>query len=1397
MSESIRQSNLFAAEDYKKIFKAYAFIDYTAYDFDSLKQALINYIQTYYPEDFNDYIESSEFIAIIELLAYFGTSLAFRTDLNSRENFIDTAERRESIIRLAQMVNYVPRRNIAASGLFKISSVQTDQPLTDANGIDIGSHSVYWNDPNNPDWFDQFVQICNASFSTINPFGRPTKSGTIGSIPTDLYQLNSILRLNVTYPASITINGQQYPIDICNPDFVTNQTIFERDPDPADAFNFIYRNDSLGVASANTGFFLYFKQGNLINTDTNFDFPVPNRLFPIDIQNINQDDVYVQETDQAGTVINKWIKVPALSGENIIYNSIQFAQRNIFDVLSGANDTVTVRFADGNFGNVPTGLFRFWTRISANQALVIRPSDVQGLQISIPYVGVDQQSYTLNITFNLEQTIGNAAAAETNDQIRLRAPEVFSTQSRMVNGSDYNVLPLVYGNQITKIQALDRTYSGQSRYIDLNDPTGFHRDLIIFGEDGALFRDNQNILSQVVNDSSNSASIEIILVNTIQTMLQDPKVNNFFYDEYLPQFESKIRVNKQAPTDLGYSILDLNNPYQRHLYWKPSPLKFKNTTGYFYDSPIPPVDPSDDYWVALVNDFNPDNPDTTNTNAYEPWAFINNGAVVQFANPASIAATLNSAGVNSVIQNGIPLVVNVLNPFANVGPVELGIEEQTNYQAQKVYPAFRNTLNSTEIAEITAAIHANTSFWMYYDLLTDEWHTSSLTSSSTNQFDHPWEYATPDIDSGIPQIYSTNNWPLSAAGGLLYINMSTNSQTGTTTYDLTARGRVYVFESYRDVRFYWEPNLSIIDNSTGLALQDSIEIMPFVNTNSIINNNDPHIIDPTASFLKTKVDFNITGVYIQDDGYLDSAKVEVSLIDANGDGISDDPGGFDKIVATRDRIVFEYFTNEISGYQSTRPWVSRWKTDLQDLSYTISSISGNGAIVTVDYTGITDPDFYPGSTIIISGITKADESLSPYNGYYEVLASSGNQITFSSSVADIDAVVDNAFITTALYVYFPMINITSTSADIYGSPYIADRLLSGSDINSPGLVSGLKYVYMDDVDLLFINNILQMQYTDPQTTPYITIANQLTAFFNNTSSTTNTDIIAYYPWLDQTYKLGNQSSILTTNFTNKSYLLYSISPPGFGVYYSLQFATNIHYITGNIIENIIDKYHYDKNGKVFTQNTDITQLERLPFYFKWSHYAPIDQRVDPSATNIIDMIVITDSYYRDVTIWKNSNGSLATFPAAPTTEELRIQFQELDQYKMVSDSMIWNSGTFKLLFGTQAATELQATFKVVKAASTSISDNEVKTLVITAIDQYFDVRNWDFGEKFFYTELAAFIHQQLSRIISSVVIVPSNSSSQFGNLFEIIANPTELFISTATVNNVSIVANLTEQNLRA
>ncbi len=1307
MSGSIRNSNLFASEDYKKVFKAYSFIDYTAYDYDTLKQALINYVQTYYPEDFNDYIESSEFIAIIELLAYLGTSLAFRTDLNSRENFIDTAERRESVIRLAQMVNYVPRRNIPASGLFKIAAVQTDQQLTDSDDVNISDAAIYWNDPNNPDWFDQFVTVCNAAFNTTNPFGRPSKSGAIGSIPTDLYQLQSIPYLNVTYPIVINVNGQQYPVDVCNPDFVTNETIFERDPDPTNAFNFIYRNDSLGVGSANTGFFLYFKQGSLTNIDSNFEFPVPNRVYPIDIQNINQTDVFVQETDQQGNVITKWVKVPALAGENIIYNSISNSQRNIFDVVTGANDTVSIRFADGNFGNVPTGLFRTWIRTSANESLVIRPDDAQGLQINIPYTGADGLEYTLRVVFSLEQTIGNAAPSETDEQIKLRAPEVFSTQSRMVNGSDYNVLPLVYGNQISKIQAINRTFSGQSRYVDFNDPTGFHKDLIIFGDDGALFRDDQNVNVEIVEDSSNSATIDTLVVNAIAELLNNLQFTNFYYDEYLPQFEDKVRVNG------GYSMLDLVNATPFPLYWKNIPATFKNDTGYFSDAPTTNTGDS----VALTNTLNP-----IASASQQPWGFIKTGSVLELENTTGVDGV--AVSVNNVVQYGVPLTTDPLNPYASVGPVELNTEVKVNYRAKKVYPPIRKSLTATEISAITAAVDLAQNFWLYYDLLNDTWGVTSTVSAVSSTPDDSFIYPAP----AAGQIYSS--WS-SLDNGLLYVSLDSTSTPGITTFSITARGRVYVFESYRDVRFYWEPNQVIIDSASGLALEDTIDIMPLVNTNSTVDNNLPVITTPTTAYLTETVPFIVSGVFTQPDGYQDSAKVQVSLPDTNKDGIPDNPGGFTDVVSYTDRVVFEYYYNEVAGYQTSRPWVCGWATELRNQAGNI----------------------------------------------YLYLPTQGDPTSFPTTNT-----VDEPYIAnTNLYSYWLSQSPTWQNSNPYWQ-WIRDP--------STITISGFAFSFLSSNDLIFLNNINQIDFDENYSAADITLSNQVTAFYNNN--------VSMFPWLSDSITISDKLSVVNTYFAAKSFILDTTSTPGYSVFYTfeLQDTTNTTFASGKIVQDIIDKYHFDKNGKVFTQNTTIQENSRLPLYFKWSHYSPLDQRVDPATTNIIDMVVITDGFYRDVTVWKNSNGTVATFPESPTTEELRIQFQDLDQYKMVSDSMIWNSGTFKLLFGSQAAQELQATFKVVKAPSASISDNEVKTKVVKAIDTYFDIRNWDFGEKFYYTELAAFIHQQLSKIISSVVIVPNNSGSQFGNLFEIVASPTELFMSTATVNNVQIVSNLTDQNLR-
>ena len=65
---------------------------------------MINYLRENYPEDFNDYIESSEYLALIDLIAYLGW-IEPKLISNARENYLELAERRESVLRLARLLS--------------------------------------------------------------------------------------------------------------------------------------------------------------------------------------------------------------------------------------------------------------------------------------------------------------------------------------------------------------------------------------------------------------------------------------------------------------------------------------------------------------------------------------------------------------------------------------------------------------------------------------------------------------------------------------------------------------------------------------------------------------------------------------------------------------------------------------------------------------------------------------------------------------------------------------------------------------------------------------------------------------------------------------------------------------------------------------------------------------------------------------------------------------------------------------------------------------------------------------------------------------------------------------------------------------------------------------------
>jgi len=133
---------------------------------------------------------------------------------------------------------------------------------------------------------------------------------------------------------------------------------------------------------------------------------------------------------------------------------------------------------------------------------------------------------------------------------------------------------------------------------------------------------------------------------------------------------------------------------------------------------------------------------------------------------------------------------------------------------------------------------------------------------------------------------------------------------------------------------------------------------------------------------------------------------------------------------------------------------------------------------------------------------------------------------------------------------------------------------------------------------------------------------------------------------------------------------------------------------------------------------------------------------------------------------------------------------------MISDNVILNSAKFKPLFGDKADTELQATIKVVKQRNNTASDSEVKSRVISEMNNYFTIDKWDFGDTFYFSELSAYLHQELGDIVSSIVLVPLDLNKRFGDLYEVRSQPDEIFVNAATVNDVEVVDSLTASTLR-
>jgi hypothetical protein len=531
MATSSRQSALFGLADWKRFYQTYRQADFSSYDYETLRKSFIDYLTIYYPETFNDYIESSEFVALLDVMAFMGQGLAFRDDLNTRENFIDTAERRDSVIKLANLVSYNPKRNTEANGLVKLTAVSTTESIFDINGVSLGNNTVLWNDSANSNWQEQFNTILNATYVNSQRVGRPGNSQDILGIQTEEYTVNIIPNQNPVVPYITQVNGVLTNFELVSVTSINKDYLYELSPAPNGQFNMVYRNDKLGYGSPNTGFFFYFKQGTLQSYDFYFAEKIQNNFQNVDIPGINNTDTWLYKVNNDGTNGDQWNLVDNIFTTN--YNSQVNSLNSIFSVVSRTNDQVSYVFGDGVFGEIPVGNYRAYVRAGNSLTYSIDPSEMNGIVVNIPYVSRQNTNEILTITFSLQTVNSTAQARESILNIKERAPARYYTQNRMVNGEDYSNFPFTLYNSIIKSSALNRSSIGVSRNIDLLDPTGKYSSTNVFADDGALYTDqlDKNVTFSTQNINF---AIEFLSITLPSFLSSSPTIQ--YYQEYYPRY---------------------------------------------------------------------------------------------------------------------------------------------------------------------------------------------------------------------------------------------------------------------------------------------------------------------------------------------------------------------------------------------------------------------------------------------------------------------------------------------------------------------------------------------------------------------------------------------------------------------------------------------------------------------------------------------------------------------------------------------------------------------------------------------------------------------------------------------------------------------------------------------
>jgi len=508
-------------------------VNYLNKDFSALKQSLMNYAKSYFPDTYRDFNETSPGMMLLEMNAYVGDVLSFYIDQQYRELLLPLAEERRNIITMAKMFGYKVKPIVPAY-----------VDLTFTSNVDVDSGDTSKVDYDNAGVFDPGIEIVsstnsNTTFVTLEPIDfkieQENDTNTIGTTAdtglASTYTLSRTVRAvsatektitfqvgipekfkTLTIPDTNVIdiiscvdsnNNNWYEVDFLAQDKVPISTHYTDDVDRESAYIDFQGNTSVEAVPYSL---TYITSPKRFTRETNQD-NTTSLVFGNGVLKDGEtiDDGFI-DMEQVGIII------PGQT--NDLNQSIDPLLGDEYSTLGETPNnttlTITYRVGGGINSNVPSGDLTTLPTVSA----VLGTSTLTSVTNDTPARGGKDEEDTI--------------------EIKEKAKAFFSTQNRCVTKEDYEArvlnIPAKFGNiakayvtrEAPEIAGDSNLTQLQNYFNDIDSGVTFFRDYL----NSPQFTLNlNNLIDGTGNIETVINGLDAILASEIDN-IEQPDISN-------------------------------------------------------------------------------------------------------------------------------------------------------------------------------------------------------------------------------------------------------------------------------------------------------------------------------------------------------------------------------------------------------------------------------------------------------------------------------------------------------------------------------------------------------------------------------------------------------------------------------------------------------------------------------------------------------------------------------------------------------------------------------------------------------------------------------------------------------------------------------------------------------